>query len=272
MRFTLFFMLAMASFAGLIQPAAAQSEQRDAQSRQSAVQAGLQDKVVVRGTVPNEAARAAILKRLRGVFGADMVVDRIEIGQVYAPPQWSKYVTKLLDPSLKQISNGQLQVDGNSVRLTGSVDNEAQLQKILSKAAESLNATYTIKNALAVDGHSVQDKLYDLLDRRTVNFESGSAIITANGRRLLNKIAAILRKAGSTQILIAGHTDNIGQREANVQLSIERASAVKAYLVKHGVDASMLAVMGYGASQPVASNATQEGRAKNRRIEFTVQK
>lgn len=268
MRLVLSVMLVLTCAAAAL-PVAAQTQQQS--TTPAEVDTGLKGKAVARGTVPSEAARAAILKRLREVFGADAVVDRLEVGDVYAPPQWYDYVTELLNPSLKQISDGQLRIDGNTVRLSGSVKNEAQRQQILSAAAESLNSTYTINNALEINGKSTQDLLDEVLNGRTITFETASTVLTSEGRRLLDKIAAVLLKVGPTRLLVAGHTDNVGPRDANVRLSIERASAVKAYLVSQGVDASMLSVMGYGPDRPVASNATMAGRAQNRRIEFIVQ-
>lgn len=244
-----------------------QSPDTSPESTQQTVSTG---KVVARGTVASEAARAAIVQQLRKLYGADRVVDKLKVGGVYAPPQWQHNMTALLAPGLKQIDNGQLRVDGKNIRLSGSVTNEAQRQQVLSKAATALGADYTITNALKVSGQSVQAKLDALLDERTVTFESGSSRITADGRDLLDDIVAILNEADTVNLLIAGYTDNTGTRATNVRLSIERASAVKHYLVEHGIKASTLSVMGYGADRPIATNATPEGRAKNRRIEFIV--
>lgn len=268
MRFALITSLVLFALVGT-QPVVAQTQQPDAES-QSTQQAALAGKVVARGTVASESARVAIIQQLRELYGADQVVDKLEVGDVYAPPQWAHNMTALLVPNLKQVNNGQLRVDGKNIRLSGSVTNEALRQQILSKAATSLGSSYTITNALKVSGKSVQARLDALLDERTVTFETGSAKITADGRALLDDILAILDEAGTTNLLIAGYTDNTGTRATNVRLSIERASAVKHYLVEHGIDADTLSVMGYGADRPVASNATPEGRAKNRRIEFIV--
>jgi OOP family OmpA-OmpF porin len=68
---------------------------------------------------------------------------------------------------------------------------------------------------------------------------------------------------------ISGHTDNVGKRSTNMKLSQQRADAVKAWLVAKGIDASRMTAKGYGPDKPVAPNTTAEGRAKNRRIDFT---
>ena len=69
---------------------------------------------------------------------------------------------------------------------------------------------------------------------------------------------------------IGGNTDNTGKPDANMKLSQKRADAVKAYLIKKKVDESRLTAVGFGQDQPIADNATKEGRAKNRRVEFKV--
>jgi outer membrane protein OmpA-like peptidoglycan-associated protein len=69
---------------------------------------------------------------------------------------------------------------------------------------------------------------------------------------------------------ISGHTDNIGKPEDNLKLSLNRAKSVYEYLIRNGVDKSRLTFKGYGANKPDASNDTEEGRAKNRRIEFKI--
>ena len=69
---------------------------------------------------------------------------------------------------------------------------------------------------------------------------------------------------------VIGHTDAMGPRPANVSLSLARAQAVKAYLSGKGLPVDSLTASGMGPDQPVASNATEEGRARNRRIEFRV--
>jgi outer membrane protein OmpA-like peptidoglycan-associated protein len=69
---------------------------------------------------------------------------------------------------------------------------------------------------------------------------------------------------------IGGHTDNVGSDESNLQLSDSRAKSVVEYLVSKGIDASRLTYKGYGETQPIADNESDEGRAKNRRTEFRV--
>ncbi|MEJ8795484.1 OmpA family protein [Trinickia caryophylli] len=227
--------------------------------------------VVVAGKVPDEATRAAVLTRLRDTYGAANVVDQIEVGNVDTPPNWAANVQKLIGPQLKQISKGQLKIDGTQIDVKGEVGNEAQRQQIASDMANALNPTYTIKNGLRVSA-SEQGVLDNALANRTIEFETGSATLTPQGRAILDQMAAVLAKMTGKSVEIIGHTDNSGSRAANIALSQARADAVKGYLVVKGVAPQSMATMGVGPDQPIASNDTDDGRARNRRIEFRVGK
>jgi OmpA-OmpF porin, OOP family len=228
------------------------------------------DKITAQGTVPDEATRAAVLAKLRELYGADKVLDQITVGGVVTPPNWSAYVQKLLSPQIKQIKSGQLKIDGTSVSMTGDVANEAQSQQIASDFAKVLGPSFTVRNGLRSGGSGEQNILDQTLANRIVEFESGSANLTPKGLSILDEMSLALNKLGNKQVLVIGHTDNLGIRANNVALSKARAEAVKAYLVSKGATADNLNTDGIGPDKPVANNATPEGRARNRRIEFRV--
>jgi OOP family OmpA-OmpF porin len=219
--------------------------------------------------VPDEATHGAVLARLRETYGAANVVDQIEVGSVSTPPNWSANVQKLLGPQLKQISKGQLKIDGTQIDVKGEVSNEALRQQVASDMATALNPTYTIHNGLRVSA-SEQGMLDSTLANRTIEFETGAATLTPEGRAILDQMAAVLLKLPGKTVEIIGHTDNSGNRASNIALSQARADAVKGYLVTKGVAPRSMATMGVGPDQPIASNDTNEGRARNRRIEFRV--
>ncbi len=102
-----------------------------------------------------------------------------------------------------------------------------------------------------------------------VNFESGKATITQDSYISLMKVVDIMETFKEATFEIVGHTDNVGSKDKNKQLSADRAAAVKNFLVENGIDESRMTTSGMGDSKPVASNKTPEGRAQNRRIEFT---
>jgi chemotaxis protein MotB len=108
-------------------------------------------------------------------------------------------------------------------------------------------------------------------------FDSGSSDIKQNGKAILDRVAEILRKVTDKQIRIEGHTDNVpigpvlaAKFPTNWELSTARSTTVVRYLQDKGVDPALLSAAGYSEYRPVASNETDEGRAKNRRIEIVL--
>lgn len=225
--------------------------------------------VMVTGTVADEASKASVLAKLRALYGADQVVDQISVGAVATPANWNGYVEKLITPDLRQITRGQLKIDGNTVSVTGEVANEVQRQKIASTMLTSLNPTYTVNNGLRVSAAD-QGVLDSTLANRTVEFESGKATLTPAGRAIVDEMAAAMLKLKERRVDIIGHTDNQGLRSANQNLSQARAEAVKEYLASHGIKGELLRASGQGADRPIAANDSAEGRARNRRIEFRL--
>jgi OOP family OmpA-OmpF porin len=101
-----------------------------------------------------------------------------------------------------------------------------------------------------------------------VNFEFDSAKLTADSTASLDDAVQILMRHSEMKVEIAGHTDSIGTEEYNMGLSKRRAQAVADYLIAHGANAANITVKGYGESSPIADNATEAGRAANRRVEL----
>jgi OmpA-OmpF porin, OOP family len=106
---------------------------------------------------------------------------------------------------------------------------------------------------------------------RGVNFDFDKSNIRPDAAVILDEAVRILGTGGGSAVEIEGHTDWIGTDAYNQGLSERRANSVMNYLVDHGVSASRLSTVGYGESQPIASNQTREGRALNRRVELHVQ-
>ena len=232
--------------------------------------AELAGKVIAAGKLPDEATRAAVLGRLRELYGAANVVDRLEVGGVVPPPNWSEYMAKLFGSNLKQVRKGQLSVNGTQIAIRGNVPNEALRQQVVSDMATALNPTYSIDNALVVDTGDAQSVLDDTLSNRVIEFESGSATLTPRGVAILDEMVGAIKKIGAPRLQVVGHTDSSGSRLANIGLSLARAGTVRNYLIERGIPAAALSAVGSGPDHPVASNDTAEGRAKNRRIEFRL--
>lgn len=101
-------------------------------------------------------------------------------------------------------------------------------------------------------------------------FDPGKAVLKAESFPELDRVSIFLSQNESIKIEIAGHTDNVGKAETNLKLSQNRAQAVADYLLKKGMAKERVVAKGYGLAKPVASNTTKEGKAQNRRVEFTV--
>jgi OOP family OmpA-OmpF porin len=117
------------------------------------------------------------------------------------------------------------------------------------------------------------NKLLDELNRNGfialyINFDTGKSDLKADGKATVNEIATMLRSAPGLSVSIEGHTDNVGQPAANKVLSEQRARSVMDAIVALGIDAGRLSAVGYGQENPIADNRSEEGRAKNRRVEL----
>lgn len=103
-----------------------------------------------------------------------------------------------------------------------------------------------------------------------LEFATGKAIIRTTSYESLDGLAELLKKKKDYNLLIEGHTDNVGKRESNLTLSKNRAEAVKTYLMKKGVPGSRLKTKFYGPDKPIDDNNTEAGRQRNRRVEMTI--
>jgi OOP family OmpA-OmpF porin len=105
-----------------------------------------------------------------------------------------------------------------------------------------------------------------------IHFDTASSKLRPDSTTSLNEILQLVKSIPSSHWIIAGHTDNQGGAEYNLGLSLARANSVVAWLVQHGIAAGQLTAKGYGLTRPVANNATDSGRALNRRVEVSLQK
>jgi OmpA-OmpF porin, OOP family len=241
------------------------------------------------GVVHDESTRTSIMDALKGTFGADKVKGDITINANAGPAPWLVDLRTTLE-NLKT-SGVQAVFDGNSLKVGGLISDSdrdgiinslraalptglvfgALSDKVANMVSEVTNKTETALAALHA-GFTPGD-LLTILNQSIINFPTNSAEIPPAGKTLLQHAATAFKQLPSgTVVEIAGYTDNTGDPAANVQLSQQRADAVRAALVSAGVDPSMLVAKGYGSANPVATNDTLEGKFRNRRIEYRVVK
>lgn len=108
------------------------------------------------------------------------------------------------------------------------------------------------------------------IELKGINFEFDKAELDANARRILDAVAETLKGQPTMKVELAGHTDNYGPEEYNQSLSERRMTAARDYLIEKGANGDNMTAVGYGESEPVASNDTAEGRELNRRVEFRI--
>ena len=121
-----------------------------------------------------------------------------------------------------------------------------------------------------MDATVCQQLFSEVLAKGTIRFESARSSLDPDSAGLLDHLVEIALRCPTTNIEVAGHTDTDGDNAANQTLSEKRAQAVVDYLVKAGLPAARFTAIGYGSTQPAAANDTDDGKARNRRIEFLV--
>jgi OOP family OmpA-OmpF porin len=168
-------------------------------------------------------------------------------------------------------------VSDREVKLSGDAFYDAAPAQIRSNLLKDfpqgfqLKADVSVKPAAApVDATVCQQLFSELLGKGTIRFESGRSTLDPDSAGLLDRLIETALRCPTSNIEVAGHTDSDGDNAGNQALSEKRAQAVMDYLVKAGLPASRFTAIGYGSTQPVATNDTDEGKAHNRRIEFVV--
>jgi OmpA-OmpF porin, OOP family len=227
------------------------------------------------GYVPDNAVHAALVAAATRKFFSEKVVDNLK-ASVGAPSGFSAAVAPALG-ALSRLSTGTLVVSDREVKLSGDAFYDAAAIQIRNGLGKDFpqgwqyKADISVKPAAApVDATVCQQLFSDLLGKGKIRFESARATIDPDSAGLLDRLIETALRCPAASIEIAGHTDAAGDDAFNQTLSEKRAQAVADYLIKAGLPADRFTATGYGSTQPVASNDTDEGKAQNRRIEFVV--
>jgi OmpA-OmpF porin, OOP family len=232
--------------------------------------------LTLRGSLPTETSKAAILQRARELYGATpgLVVDQLAVDPRVEPASWADNVPKVLPILGHMVERGSIIIDGRSIVLSGLVASDrvkaTVLRDIVPLTQTGLELEdHLLSDQLATPSPSLQKKLNEVLSHGSIQFESNTTMLLPRARATLDQLIALLRRAPHTTIEIGGHTDKYGAPDYNVQLSRRRAEAVRQYFISHGLTNQFTAV-GYGDSRPLSMVQTRAGLQHNRRIELRV--
>jgi OOP family OmpA-OmpF porin len=227
------------------------------------------------GYVPDNTVHAALVAAAGRKFFNEKVVDNLK-ASVGAPSGFANAVVPALG-ALSRLSTGTLVMTDREAKLSGDALYDAAAAQIRTGLGKDLPQGWTLKAdisvkpaAAPVDGTVCQQLLSGVLGKGKILFESGRATIDPDSAGLLDRLIETALRCPVTNIDVVGHTDGDGDSGANQTLSEKRAQAVTDYLVKAGLPADRFTAKGFGSTQPVASNDTDDGKAQNRRIEFVV--
>ena len=249
---------------------------------------GLNDEksVVLSGSVPNINLKNKLLSLANSQYGKPHVTDDLMI-KAKAPSNWEIALMSVLDV-FPLMQRAQLEILGEELTLSGVTMNEASREQIRASLEQALPENYvgSLDISVATQGKGGNEKVSSsntqaaincqkefkkLLSKNNIRFKTGRAEIAKNSTSLLDKLSKTAKDCPKQTIVVTGHTDSQGSKEANKELSKERAQAVVSYLQKKGINKNNLKAKGQGEEKPIATNKTSKGRALNRRIEFVVE-
>ena len=233
-------------------------------------------KATIDGFLPDAATKAKVLDALKARF-AGGVTDRVEIA-AGAPNGFVDAILGLL-PGLSRLVDGGFELSGSTVTLKGGVLTESIGRQILDRLKGMLPNGFTLAAAgptvlpppPQVDAPTCQTLLAKVQTGEKILFETGKARLDERSIAVLDALVGGSLACLSARVTVEGHTDSDGDASANQALSEARAAAVVDYLSAAGIDPRRLTAVGYGATRPVATNDTAEGKQMNRRIEFRVE-
>ncbi|MBW7055265.1 OmpA family protein [Paracoccus bogoriensis] len=233
--------------------------------------------VSIRGVIADTRMREAVDSFARSRFAVTQTALRNDEA---VPGGWTVRVIAAIE-AMDVLHSGQVRVTPDLVTLTGiSGDAEATRrasgilsQRLGAGARYELSIRYDrrLDESLGLpDGDECVARLNRVMQESEIGFEPARASIAGDPEPTLAQLAAIMADCADFQIEAGGHTDSQGSEAFNADLSRARAQAILTAMAEAGIDVTHMTARGYGESQPIASNETEEGREANRRIEFRL--
>jgi OOP family OmpA-OmpF porin len=235
-----------------------------------------QGTLTLRGSLPSETSKAAILQRAQELYGATpgRIVDELAVDPRVGPAAWAGDVPKILPVLGHMTERASIIIDGRTIVLSGLVNNDRAKASLLRDIAPLTQTGLELEDHILAAplpplASPLQKKLNEILSHASIEFESNTTTMPPRARATLDQLIALLRRAPHTAIEIGGHTDKYGEPAYNLQLSRRRAEVVRDYFISHGLTNQFTAV-GYGASRPLSVAQTRTGLQRDRRIELRV--
>ena len=235
--------------------------------------------VQLRGRVASEIARQTVESYAKAAFASAAVRMTARVDDTL-PASWSVRVLAGIE-ALGNLSNGAVTVTKDDVRIAGGTGFKAarsEIARLLSEklgdgAQFSIDVTYKEQldpTAALPTPEECLERIQTVLGTRKLNFEPGSDTLDSEGKGIMDDIAEVLKSCPEIPLEIGGHTDSQGRESMNEQLSQARAEAILTELRNRRVLTASYRAVGYGETQPIADNGTEDGREENRRIEFRL--
>ena len=240
-----------------------------------------------RMNVGNETLQSNVMDALTATFGDEANNCRADVDDNFSIDMPAAAQLASILPIVKNVPNASMLIKGDTI--TVNAPDAAALDKMVAdlqaaapamtvKAEGPLDEQSEIDNSLTASQAAIDNLGQDpdprdvarALSLQVVNFEVDKAVIPEVNKPLLNNTVKIMQQVPNMKLMIIGHTDKTADAAYNMKLSQERAQAMKDYLVAQGADPSKLMIKGMGETDPIADNATDQGRFRNRRIEFVV--
>jgi outer membrane protein OmpA-like peptidoglycan-associated protein len=207
--------------------------------------------------------KAQLAEAQAGILQANMEYKRAEDERRLAEQSARAAVTNELEATRAQLVNAEGVNAAQSAQLQAETERRQQAELAQQRALAALEQAGQVKQ---------EQRGTVITLSGSVIFASGRAELLPSARSKLSEVATALKSGGrEPRVLVEGHTDSIGSEEANRELSLQRASAVRDALVSNGVSADRVNVEGFGEARPIADNSSQAGRANNRRVEIVIQ-
>lgn len=228
------------------------------------------------GYAPSQKVREDILDTAQRKFGKVEIVDDLVFASG-APDDFTDAVSAALQ-AVARLGSGHAEIVDHDVTVSGSAWYPSAADELVSATEEALPKGFkaTMNVVTRQEGQPVspvrcRDLLQDALQRGRIEFITNKAEIIGDSFGLLDRVAATIARCPDAKIEVAAHTDSAGSSARNRDLTQSRAEAIVDYLVDAGVKRERLSAVGYGETRPVADNGSAEGKAANRRVEFTVE-